>query len=102
MHRSAVVWKAGYWFLALGLSGIPVGCQRSEPAAETSPLESSPAVDTDPDSAEAVAPVDTGPANPTLGLPTAPFYALVPIGAAFLCIELMLQMAGMIASLRKG
>ena len=39
---------------------------------------------------------------PTLGIPTAPFYALVPIGAAFLCIELIFQMISMVLSLRKG
>ena len=39
---------------------------------------------------------------PTLGIPTAAFYALVPIGAAFLCLELVFQMISMLVSIRKG
>lgn len=39
---------------------------------------------------------------PTLGYPTYPFYALVPIGATLLCIELVLQMVDVVASIKKG
>ena len=39
---------------------------------------------------------------PTLDIPTAPIHSLVPIGAALLCIELIIQMIKMISSKRKG
>jgi TRAP-type C4-dicarboxylate transport system permease small subunit len=39
---------------------------------------------------------------PTLDLPTAPFHSIVPIGAAMLCIELIIQMIRLIPSIRKG
>ena len=39
---------------------------------------------------------------PTLEIPTAPFHALVPIGAAFLCIEFIIQMIPLIDKIRKG
>jgi len=39
---------------------------------------------------------------PTLDIPTAPFHALVPIGAAFLCIEFIIQMVHLVDKLRKG
>ena len=39
---------------------------------------------------------------PTLEIPTAPFHALVPIGAAFLCIEFIIQMVHLIDNMRKG
>jgi TRAP-type C4-dicarboxylate transport system permease small subunit len=38
---------------------------------------------------------------PTLDIPTAPFHSIVPIGAALLCIELIVQMIKMISSGRK-
>ena len=34
---------------------------------------------------------------PTLDIPTAPFHSIVPIGAALLCIELIVQMIKMIS-----
>jgi TRAP-type C4-dicarboxylate transport system permease small subunit len=39
---------------------------------------------------------------PTLGIPTAPFHSIVPIGAALLCIELIVQMIKILPSIRKG
>jgi TRAP-type C4-dicarboxylate transport system permease small subunit len=39
---------------------------------------------------------------PTLGIPTAPFYALVPIGAALMSVEIILQIVGVVVSIRKG
>ena len=39
---------------------------------------------------------------PTLEIPTAPFHALVPIGAAFLCIEFIIQMVHLVDNMRKG
>ena len=39
---------------------------------------------------------------PTLDLPTAPFHSIVPIGAALLCIELIVQMVKLIPAIKKG
>jgi TRAP-type C4-dicarboxylate transport system permease small subunit len=39
---------------------------------------------------------------PTLGIPTTPFHSLVPIGAALLCIEFIIQMIRLIPEIRKG
>jgi TRAP-type C4-dicarboxylate transport system permease small subunit len=39
---------------------------------------------------------------PTLDLPTAPFHSIVPIGAALLCIELIVQMIKLIPAIKKG
>lgn len=39
---------------------------------------------------------------PTLDIPTGPFHALVPIGAALLCIELIVQMIKLVPEMRKG
>jgi TRAP-type C4-dicarboxylate transport system permease small subunit len=39
---------------------------------------------------------------PTLGIPTAPFYTLVPIGAALLCAEILLQIISNVSKLKKG
>jgi TRAP-type C4-dicarboxylate transport system permease small subunit len=39
---------------------------------------------------------------PTLEIPTAPFHAFVPIGAALLCIEFIIQMLHLIPEIRKG
>jgi TRAP-type C4-dicarboxylate transport system permease small subunit len=38
---------------------------------------------------------------PTLGIPTVPFHSFVPIGAALLCIELIIQMLHLIPEIRK-
>lgn len=38
---------------------------------------------------------------PTLGIPTAPFHSLVPIGAILLCIEFIIQMLYLIPDMRK-
>ena len=39
---------------------------------------------------------------PTLDLPTAPFHSIVPIGAAMLCVEFIIQMIRLIPSIKKG
>ena len=39
---------------------------------------------------------------PTLEIPTAPFHFLVPVGAALLCIEFIIQMLHLIQEIRKG
>ena len=39
---------------------------------------------------------------PTLHISTAPFHFLVPIGATLLCIELVIQMAGLLHEMKKG
>ena len=39
---------------------------------------------------------------PTLDLPTAPFHSIVPVAAALLCLELIMQMIRLIPSIRKG
>jgi TRAP-type C4-dicarboxylate transport system permease small subunit len=39
---------------------------------------------------------------PTLDLPTAPFHSIVPIGAALLCIELVVQMVKLVPAIKKG
>jgi TRAP-type C4-dicarboxylate transport system permease small subunit len=38
---------------------------------------------------------------PTLRIPTTPFHSFVPIGAALLCIELIIQMLHLIPEIRK-
>ncbi|MBN2060808.1 MAG: TRAP transporter small permease [Deltaproteobacteria bacterium] len=39
---------------------------------------------------------------PTLDIPTAPIHSIVPIGAALLCLELIIQMVKILSSKRKG
>jgi TRAP-type C4-dicarboxylate transport system permease small subunit len=39
---------------------------------------------------------------PTLGIPTTPFHSFVPIGAALLCIEFIIQMLHLIPEIKKG